>query len=336
MADQEIIELLRKHFTNELTDQERTVLEDWRNASAANEYTLHTLKKVWGTSEDATGPEPFDDVIAHLWYEGVEKEKHRHIDWGYYLKIAAVILVVLASGIIFYRVSIVSPQASVEPLALIIKDNPSGQKTKVALPDGSVVWLNGASSISYLPSFNDSIRAVELSGEAFFEVAENPEKPFAVKSGILTTTALGTSFNIRAYPEQENIQVSLLTGKVSVEEADKPQNRALLTPGNELLYHRETGEQLKQMFDTEKVIGWTKGLLVFDHDSYQDFVRKIERWFGVTVRTEGTPPEDWELTTSYQNEALVNILKNIRYGKPFNYELTHDHLTLKFNETMSE
>ncbi|MEQ9441319.1 MAG: FecR domain-containing protein [Cyclobacteriaceae bacterium] len=336
MADQEIIELLRKHFTNELTDQERTVLEDWRNASAANEYTLHTLKKVWGTSEDATGPEPSDDVIAHLWYEGVEKEKHRHIDWGYYLKIAAVILVVLASGIIFYRVSIVSPQASVEPLALIIKDNPSGQKTKVALPDGSVVWLNGASKISYLPNFNDSIRAIELSGEAYFEVAENPEKPFAVKSGNLTTTALGTSFNIRAYPEQENIQVSLLTGKVSVEEADKPQNRALLTPGNELQYNRETGEQVRHEFEPDQAIGWTKGLLVFDHDSYEEFVRKIERWFGVTVRTEGTPPEDWELTTSYQNEALVNILKNIRYGKPFNYELTHDHLTLKFNETMSE
>ncbi len=309
-------------------------MEDWCGKSSLNKDIFESLKDIWdersGEQELVNG----EEMIDHIWQQGVEFPRikyKKYRDWNYIYKVAAVFvifIIVLSAQYLFLKDSFRENTAS-EPL-FVEKRSQAGQKTKTYLPDGSVAWLNGASVISHAPHFNDSVRLVIIQGEAFFEVAKDTLKPFVVKSGHLNTIAIGTSFNINAYPDQDLIKVSLMTGRVKIENENLPIHQTILEPGYEIIYNRKTEHVNERKFKPEEVIGWKDGKLVFKSATYDEFIGKLSKWYGVDIITYGKPPRDFFLSTTYDNESLINILKNIRFTKDFNYELKRDQLILKF------
>ena len=334
MKEYDIHKLLRKHLTGgDLNPKESQDLNTWTSQSPSNKEVLDALKKIW--QERSGEPELIntDHVIDKIWHQGIEKDKKhiRTFDWNYFTKIAAVIAVFIIASVYIFNVNQYSSSEKATAYnTTIVKENPAGQKSKINLPDGSIVWLNGASSISYSSGFNEAVRSVELQGEAFFDVFKDHDKPFVVKSGNIKTTAIGTSFNIEAYLQQDKIKVSLVSGRVKVEQEENTKNDVTLSPGYEVIYHTQTQSMDQQPFSEMDVIGWIEGQLVFNKADYYEVMQKLERWYGVQIKTMGSPPYDWKLTTSYKDENLVNILKNLRFGKEFNYELKKDVLIIKF------
>ncbi|MFW5759714.1 MAG: FecR family protein [Cyclobacteriaceae bacterium] len=330
MTEDELYRLLRKRFTGNISTEEETKLEQWLRDSKENQETLDALSKVW--QEKSVEPELVNSeaMIDYIWQQSQGKNKTRKIDWNYISKIAAVFVIFISIPVLvlnFIQDKVESP-ANVQ-VETIIKSNPAGQKAKFYLPDGSLVWLNGASELTYHSNFNESNRDIFLTGEAFFEVARNEDLPFQVSSGALTTTAIGTAFNVEAYPENEQIMISLLHGKVKVA-INEIDNEVILDPGFQTNYESGNYKLNKQRFNESEIIGWKEGKLVLASANYQEVVDKLEKWYGVKITTNGNPPPNWRLSTTYQDESLRNILRNLRFGKEFNFKLGKDEVIINF------
>ena len=214
----------------------------------------------------------------------------------------------------------------------VIKENPSGQKSQIMLPDGTKVWLNADSKLTFPEKFNDSVRFVELTGEAFFDVAEDTSRSFSVKTGEISTTALGTSFNISAFNPEENVKVCLVTGKVKVSHPNAADTLIFLEEGLAVEFSESFKLSKVFKFDINRTLAWKNGTIIFEDDSFDEFIQKIERWYGVEVTTYGTAAQDWDLNAEFSNTYLKNILDNVSYAKDFKYELNDKELTIWFDE----
>ncbi|NQX37675.1 FecR protein [Pedobacter steynii] len=161
---------------------------------------------------------------------------------------------------------------------------PKGGQYRVNLPDGSTVWLNAASSLRYPVLFAADERSVELTGEAYFEIAKDKNKPFLVHSKQQIVEVLGTHFNISSYPDEESTLTTLLEGSVKVVNTIH-KNMLILKPGQQSQVNAETTMATK--VDTEESIAWKNGLFVFNEESIPSVMRKISRWYDLEVVYEG-------------------------------------------------
>jgi len=212
----------------------------------------------------------------------------------------------------------------------IVKQNPQGQKSTFLLPDSTVVSLNAESTLSYPENFAGDTREVTLEGEAFFNVHRNIHKPFVVTSGSLSTRALGTSFNVKAFKNDETISVSLNTGKVVIENG-QPADKIYLEPGEKFIYNIHNKENKKIRFDPRDDLAWKEGILYFRQSDLAEFVSRIERWYGVNVMVIGAPKKDWKINGRFENESLRNVLESLSFARQINYEMKDKNVVIFFN-----
>lgn len=203
-----------------------------------------------------------------------------------------------------------------------------GATEKIVLADGSTVNLNAGSRLRYPVSFSGPNRDLYLEeGEAFFKVAEDPRHPFIVHSRHLATTALGTSFNIRAYSREQRITVALLTGKVKVDHAER-QETVILLPSEQLSFDTQSLSVAKTTFRQEDdIVGWKHGILAFRDASYSEVATELENRYNVTMVNE-TGNADWTYTGSFRDESLQEIIETICQIKNISYTLKNDTIFL--------
>ncbi|MEO5602419.1 MAG: FecR domain-containing protein [Cyclobacteriaceae bacterium] len=216
-----------------------------------------------------------------------------------------------------------------EIIVRVNKINPKGQKSKISLPDGSIVYLNGASNISYAPNFSTSKREIILSGEAFFEVAKDSLRPFVVIADKLITTALGTSFNIKAYPEDQEVSISLLTGGVSVQQQDSVDPALFLNPG-EAAGLSHAGILIRKEFNYEQDILWKDGILYFKETRLKEAFQRLEKWYGVSFNLQNLPRRPVIITGKFDNENLNNVLLSLSYTSNFTYSIKNEEVVVFF------
>lgn len=165
---------------------------------------------------------------------------------------------------------------------------PRARQQQLVLPDGTRIWLNAESSLRFPAAFTGNIREVEITGEAYFEVAKDAARPFKVKIGENTVEVLGTHFNIMAYANEPAMQTTLLEGSVKVSNKNRS---LLLKPGQQ---SRSTSNEALQLItdaDTEMAIAWKNGVQVFKNTSLMAIMRQVERWYDVQVKYEGAKPD---------------------------------------------
>lgn len=165
-------------------------------------------------------------------------------------------------------------------------ETPKGGQYQVTLPDGSRVWLNAASSLRYPTSFNGKVRTVELTGEAYFEVAKNAHKPFKVVSNNQVVEVLGTHFNISSYSDENSVKTTLLEGSVKVLSTKANQSK-LLKPGEQSNISYSSNSFSVQMVNTEGVIAWKNGYFLFADEDLKGIMNKFARWYNIDVQYQG-------------------------------------------------
>lgn len=163
-----------------------------------------------------------------------------------------------------------------------------GQQYQVLLPDGTKVWLNNASSLKYPVCFNNTKkREVELTGEAYFEVAKNARHPFIVKTEQQEITVLGTHFNVNAYNNEPELKTTLLEGSIQINAKDLER---VIKPGEQATW---SNNQLKvKEIDTELAVAWKNNQFMFESEGIENIMRRIERWYNVKVEYSGEIPSD--------------------------------------------
>ena len=191
---------------------------------------------------------------------------------------------------------------------------PKGGQFMVVLPDGSKVWLNAATSLSYPTAFSGHTREVELNGEAYFEIAPDASMPFIVKVNNITVKVLGTHFNIMGYEDESNIRTTLLTGAVQVQHNSAT---VQLTPGEQAIL-QQGHMTLKKDVDVEEVVAWKNGYFHFNHESLPGVLRQISRWYDVGIVYEGQIPErefggKIERKSSLNDVLRILELSNVHY-----------------------
>jgi transmembrane sensor len=195
---------------------------------------------------------------------------------------------------------------------------PKGGQYQIVLPDGSHVWLNAASSITYPSNFSGKERLIQLTGEAYFEVAKNPEKPFKVNIlGKQQIEVLGTHFDIEAYADDHKIMTTLLEGSVKL----IYQNRqAILKPGQIAINDFEHDLIIKAA-DIEEVMGWKNGLFVLNDTNIKDVMKDASRWYDVDVEYRGnvTNKKLWGAMSRYKN--ITELLDNIATTSSLHYKI---------------
>ena len=184
-----------------------------------------------------------------------------------------------------------------------------GEYQEIVLSDGTKVWINSASSLKYPTAFIGNDRKVELTGEAYFEVAHNPAKPFRVTSNGQTVEVLGTHFDINTYDDEPSIKTTLLEGRVKVTASANNKVRILL-PGQQAALNDNSFTVTP--VETDAVVAWKNGQFMFDNDDVQKIMRMISRWYNVDVEYSGAIPEDTfgGGTSRFKNVSeVLNILQ---------------------------
>ncbi len=190
---------------------------------------------------------------------------------------------------------------------------PKGGKYQVRLPDGSKVWLNSASTLSYPTTFAGNERKVQLKGEAYFEISPNKNIPFRVQSDNQVVEVLGTHFNINSYDDEDYVKTTLLEGSVKVILNSKPNmvsDSRLLKPGEQSLTKSSRSDIRIENADTEKAVAWKNGYFKFRNTPIREIMREIERWYDVELVYEGKMPTD-EFTGFISNDVKISAVLKI-------------------------
>ncbi|WP_114750430.1 FecR family protein [Pleomorphovibrio marinus] len=317
----------KKFFKGELTSEEAYFFMDWFHSNKGKKAFDSMIEEAYKEETDVASEWDGERLLQETLKKKEAKKggnflRYPKIYLGEFIKYAAV--VIFSIGFSYFLIGydndstmeVESKSEEVSP-KLLTRQNPKGQKSRIVLPDSTVVFLNADSELSYLEGFSQG-REVKLRGEAFFEIAKDSLNPFVVKSGRLSTTALGTSFNVQAYEEDPAVKVTLATGKVSVE--DKLSNKVLLMdPGEATLVKMEDHEPRKVHSDPKVTSLWKDGILHFDKTPLNEVIPTLERWYGVKIEVSGKLPNHKCTGTFKKNEYLSNVLRVLGHNVGFNY-----------------
>lgn len=274
--------------------------------------------------------------------EGNDPAEKQHVKagftWYWQWTAAAAILIACFSGLYEYsaRRSAVLTLPGTSMLSVHV---PFGKTRELVLPDGTKVKLNAGSTLSYPQSFSGNTRLVSLSGEGFFEVTKDHHKPFLVITEHLSIRVLGTVFNVKAYPNDKNIETTLLKGKVQVELKDRPEKNIILLPNEKLVVMKETSGdgdlvgnkeakieyQLRKLPNIKpediKETAWLNNRLVFINENFEDVAKQLERKYNVQMIFDDQTLKTEQLSGVLEKESLDNALGIMKMTTPFKFRI---------------
>jgi ferric-dicitrate binding protein FerR (iron transport regulator) len=277
--------------------------------------------------------------------EPVFRERSRFRLW----KIAAALAVLVAAGFAMWwhpeRSEQLKTSFTFRPPNNNQVSTKNGSRTKIDLPDGSIIWLNGGSKLSYPNGFSAHCRSIRLLGEAYFVIKTDPEHPFLIQTKQLEIRVLGTTFNVRAYGNEGKTVATLINGKVEVRIAGDPNSRIVLKPHEKLTVadpikgvpgrvektlHYEISDIIPDTVAgiPPEEIAWVSNKLVFKNESFREVAFKMERWYDVVFVFKTKSLEKEVLTGAFGKEKLEDALSALALTTPFRYRIRQDTVYL--------
>lgn len=239
------------------------------------------------------------------------------VDNGSLARVGNIIIKKSADGQVIYEVS----DSKAEDVAYGYNtiSTPNGGQYNIVLPDGSKVWLNSASSLRFPSKFTGDERSVELSGEGYFEVAKNKDKPFRVKAGEANIQVLGTHFNINAYQNEDVLSTTLLEGSVKVVNKGKS---VIIKPGQQARLVKGQGGIAFSTVDINDVVAWKSGYFVFNNTDIHSIMRQLARWYNVDVEFKDSNIQETFAGRISKNKNLSEVLKVFETTGTIHFEIT--------------
>ena len=322
---------MEKQFTKYLNgtanpEEFSAVLEELCAAESGNKVSLELLKFWKVTLSTAINNKEnnrlLDKIHHRIALEESRTAARRVTLYRNLLKVAAVLItgLIISTSYFYFK-----PQKQAEIATIETVKTPYGARTSFKLPDGSEVWLNSGSAITF-PHQYGTVRNVELTGEAYFHVVKDG-KPFIVKTGYGKVEVMGTSFDVRAY-ENENFVTTLVEGSVKV--IDRTNQVATLKPGEQSIITSSDKFSMK-VVDPNLITSWRQGKLIFVKEPFANVARELERWYNVKIELNGDRLKRLGYTGTIEMESFSEVLELINTTTPIKTSFNKNTRILKIS-----
>jgi ferric-dicitrate binding protein FerR (iron transport regulator) len=312
--------LINKYLSGKASEVEVKQVFDWIDAAPENRDEFIRYKQIWAlTAQSTDNPVKAWSEILVDQIQGKSKVKKLLRVVGY---AAAVVLVFGLGMSVRYFVPGKSP-VLFSYMASTKVEVPPGQMSNVVLPDGTTVQLNSGSKLVYSGSYNNGQRQVQLEGEAFFDVAKDAEHPFVIQTRLLDFKVYGTSFNVEAYPEEKEVNTTLVEGSLGVL-AKSGKELTKLFPGENVLYQEDSKSIVISKVDPGMYTSWKEGIITFRSESLDEIARKIERWYNVEIVIQNPQvANERYMLTVMKYKPIDQILEVLKITSGLNYRIEH-------------
>lgn len=290
-------------------------IRKWLDDSIENRNVYQDFLNIWQVT--GSFPKRFSPNKTRVWHgiqQHIHSQKRKYFLSRRIAQIAAAVIIIFLSVWSGTQLDNLNGKNQFTEVF-----SPAGQKTRIILPDSSIVLLNGNSQIRYNKNFNEDERIVELKGEGFFDVHKDLSRQFTVSTPELDVKVFGTSFNVKANENDETIEVGLKTGKIGIERNEK--QIAQLAPGQMATFDKKELKLDVGRINMNLVSAWTQEEMVFEEDSLKEIVKYIERWYGVDIQVAPELLDGELLTFKVKTESLSELLNLINLLKPIKYHI---------------
>ncbi|MFZ1369121.1 MAG: FecR family protein [Ferruginibacter sp.] len=366
--------LLSKKITGEATAEELSLLKEMIRDNPEWRSVMENLTELWNSKpvmtdtgrrqkiedaylvhisrlkeKDPGFKDALDENVVDMHVIPMKKPFYKR--WVMYATAAAFIV----SIILLYPV--VADDAKNKDIASVsavneIIINP-GSRTKIQLPDGSQVWVNSGSSLTYKDNFNGSTREVHLNGEAYFDVVKDASRPFIVHTTGIDIRVLGTAFNVKAYKKEPTIEATLIHGSIEVINKNRPGTpKVMLKPHEKLVYNKfpvtdprdqraditvpesdaysVTIKPLNNNITDREIVetAWVYNKLVFEDERFEAIALKMERWYNIKIHIENEQLKNYKMSGSFVNETAEEAIKILQFLVPFKYSIKNNEIKI--------
>lgn len=363
-----LAEAIEGYYTNKLTQAQAEELSEWLGKDEENRHYLNELGKIWYASSQLSSKEKDAD---EAWVEFLDKiesndirpvRREIRIPLPVLYRVAAAILLmgILGMGSLY----IFKPPKEKSEVAYFEALAPKGSRSFITLADGSTVWLNSGTKLRYQSNFGQHSRDLFLEGEAYFEVAKNPDMPFRVKTSDIWITAIGTAFNVKAYNDEGTIETTLEKGEVRLDAVDNTRNKPLSSPvflkpnqkavfikSNSALNVNSTLHKpqistntqavkiktpplsIESMADTKLATSWKDSRWIFKSEKLIELAPILERRYDISVIFRDSILRSYKFTGTLKEESLEQVLKAMCLAAPIGYEVNHNQVLFYDNSS---
>ena len=329
-----IDELIANYLTEGLDKNALDELKTWIAASAENQQYFIRQREIWFSAVSREAASVYDkDKAFENFRNRVESQKEiqstsrRGFSLSALWRYAAVVAIIIAVGCISYWQGEVNVK---DTFADISVEAPLGSKTKLYLPDGTLVWLNAGSRMTYSQGFGVDNRKVELEGEGYFEVKRNEKIPFFVKTKDLQLQVLGTKFNFRDYPEDHEVVVSLLEGKVGLNNLLREEKEAVLSPDERAVLNKANGLLTVESVTASNASQWSDGYLFLDEELLPDIAKELERSYNVKIHIANDSLKTFRFYGNFvrREQNIQEVLEALASTEKMQYKIEERNITI--------
>jgi ferric-dicitrate binding protein FerR (iron transport regulator) len=357
MEHSEIKDIVIKYLLNEATPEEKKAVLQWIQDADQNKADFLELQGLVDSILASTNPYKLDSDEAYkkirqkLKTNKSEPESSGNHSLSFFLRIAAIF--VLGFGLSWLLHDGLNKKTGIVEIAgyqkVIV---PYGSKTKLELPDGTRVTLNSGSTLKYPVQFGGKTRNVYLDGEAYFDVKKDKTRPFFVNTSGIHIKVLGTSFNVKSYPEEKTVETTLITGSVQIfsdKDSRSAESPVLLKPNQKAVYIKSSGLlsdntrpdipkddtkpkiepiHVESVVKTEPLTAWKDNRLEFDNELFRDVIVKMERWYNVEITMNTAALYKARFSGKFDKENVEQAMKALVVVTPFHYEINKNKITI--------
>lgn len=306
-------------FEGTLDSENRKKVLEWK---IENEAIFNELKELWESTELLQKMQKYDAKKA---LESVHAKIERSgvtLFLRCFQRIAAILILPLAIATFYLAMN--ETQQIVASNEWHTLKTGAGMRSEFVLPDGTKVFLNSNTTLSYPVVFVGKTRDVKIQGEAYFDVAKNLEQPFVLNAGKLRVQVTGTEFKVSNYPSEKLTEIVLVEGSVNLCQANAlgEQNTIQsMVPGERATLNELNNSMYVDKVDVQKYIAWKEGQLLFRNDPMDEVVLRLNRWYNVDITLGGDCLGDYEYTATFEDESLIQVLDLLKISAPIDYKI---------------
>ena len=315
------IDRINDKLMNDISAEDQKCLEHWSASYPDNEKFLELLDSIELSSHVKERSEDMRASILSQLNKKIDQAIRREV-WLKIVSVAASVAILIGiTGYFSYQQGYKHQNSQLVELA-----NPLGMKSTVTLPDGSRVILNAGTVLKYPNAFVGKDRMVKVTGEAFFEVVSDPDRPFIGKADELNVQVFGTKFNVKAYEEESSVEVTLAEGKVGVR-LDDQTNMLQLVPGQQICYDKMNKDLLKREVNIDYYTSWKEGKYYFNSMPFEEIARRLERSFDVDIHIASEKLKNIVITGDFvHGENLEQIMRVMTADQRMKYRIDGDQV----------
>ena len=350
-----------RFLSGQASNEEAQEILKWKNSSEENRKAFREIEIAFNASEILMNPENFDtsEALTNV----LSKLKKNKVIFLFqnrlkqFMGYAATALI--AIGLTwFVQSNYFKEQRSAQVTEALYQsvETPAGANSLVTLEDGTKIWLNAKSKLSYPTHFQNNKRVVKLVGEGYFDVAKEKSRPFEVETSDLNIQVLGTVFNLKAYPEEGLIETTLIEGKISLNKilgSEEEQELYSLKPNQQAIFIKKEGvlleddmqaanislteadKRLKEKLiinnitDANAIIAWKDGKMIFQNETFESIAVKLERRYNAKIKFQDEKVKNYRFSGVFDEISIDQALKALQFVSAFHYKIEKDNIIIK-------